>query len=69
MTTLVNKGDQVLVVTGNDVFVDDTVDFVAVIEKHIGDHGKLQTINLSDLKKGKFAFLIDKYSYYQVLYK
>ncbi|KAH0953976.1 hypothetical protein HN011_005950 [Eciton burchellii] len=50
MTTLVNKGDRVLVVTGNNVSVDDTVDFVAIIEQHIGD-GKLQTINVSDLKK------------------
>jgi hypothetical protein len=62
MTTLVNKGDRVLVVTGNNVSVDDTVDFVAIIEQHIGD-GKLQTINVSDLKKGKLAFLIDKYPY------
>jgi len=63
MTTFVNKGDQVLVVAGNDVSVDDVADFVAVIEQHI-DHVKLQTTNLSDLKKGKFAFFIDKYFYF-----
>ncbi|RLU19723.1 hypothetical protein DMN91_008280 [Ooceraea biroi] len=51
MTALVNKGDRVLVVAGNDVSLDDTVDFVAAIGQRIGDPDKLQTTNLSDLKK------------------
>lgn len=54
MTSLVNKGNLVFVVSGNDVSTDDTADFIATIKQCIGDSGKLQITNLSGVKKGEF---------------
>ncbi|XP_012523572.1 anamorsin homolog [Monomorium pharaonis] len=51
MMSLVNKGNVVLFVSGNDVPTDDTSDFIATIKQRVGDSGKLQIANLSGVKK------------------
>lgn len=55
MTSRVLKGDKVLVVLGDEVSLDDIVDFVAAIGQRNGDLGKLLTTTLSNLKKGKLC--------------
>ncbi|XP_011159308.2 anamorsin homolog [Solenopsis invicta] len=51
MTSLVNEGNAVLVVSGSDVPTDDTADFIATIKQRVGDSGKLQITSLSAVKK------------------
>ncbi|XP_014473901.1 PREDICTED: anamorsin homolog [Dinoponera quadriceps] len=55
MISLVKEEDKVLVVFGDEICIDDTVDFVAAIGKHIGDLGKLLTTTLSNLKKKNYS--------------
>ncbi|XP_032662997.1 anamorsin homolog [Odontomachus brunneus] len=55
MTSLVKEGDKVLMVSGDEVCLDDIVDFVAAIRQHIGDLGKLLTTTLSNLKKENYS--------------
>jgi len=56
MTSLVNEGNVVLIVLGDDVPSSDTADFIATIKQRIGDFGKLQIANLSDVKKSEYTF-------------
>lgn len=70
MTSIVNEGNEVLVVLGNDVPSDDTTDFIATLKQCIGDSGKLRIASLSDVKKGECTFhliCIKKYRY--IIYK
>ena len=60
MMSLVNKGNVVLFVSGNDVPTDDTSDFIATIKQRVGDSGKLQIANLSGVKKGEFNLHLQK---------
>ncbi|XP_071564188.1 anamorsin homolog [Temnothorax nylanderi] len=48
---LVKEGNEVLVVSGNDVPSNDMADFIAMIKQRVGDSGKLQIASLSDLNK------------------
>lgn len=57
MTASVNEGNQVLVVRGNDVPSNDTTDFIATIKQRIGDSGKLQIANVSNVKKGECLYV------------
>jgi len=69
MTSLVNKGNVVLIVLGNDVPSSDTADFIATIKQRIGDSGKLQIANLSDVKKGEYTFCLIFRDFYCIRYK
>jgi len=51
MTSLVKEGNEVLVVSGNDVPADDTADFIDAIKQRVGDSGKLQIASSSSVKK------------------
>lgn len=52
MVSPVNEGNEVLVVSGDDVSSNDTADFIATIKQRVGHSGKLQIASLSDMKKG-----------------
>ncbi|XP_012231561.1 anamorsin homolog [Linepithema humile] len=51
MTSLVNEGNEVLLVAANEVLSENIADFIAAIKQRIGNIGNLQTTNLSNLKK------------------
>lgn len=74
MTSPINVGNKVLVVSGDDVSSNDTVEFIAAIEQRVGDSGKLQFANLSDIKKGEcmlclvFKMLKNMYTSFAKLY-
>lgn len=57
MTSLVNEGNAILVVLGDKVSQNDTVNFIAAIKERIGDLGELSTTSLSSLKEGKRFFI------------
>jgi len=69
MTSLVNEGNVVLIVLGDDVPSSDTADFIATIKQRIGDSGKLQIANLSDVKKGAYTFRLIWRDSYCIRYK
>lgn len=53
MTSIVNEGNEVFFLLGNDVPSDDTTDFIATLKQCIGDSGKLRIATFSDIKKGE----------------
>lgn len=58
MTSLLNEGNEVLLVSANEVLSENIANFIVAIKQHIGNIGNLQTTNLSNLKKGKCMSLI-----------
>lgn len=79
MLSPVNVGNEVLLVSDNNVSSNDTADFIATIRRRIGDTGKLQFASLSDVKKGECMlhlvyrglYNVKKYMYIisEILYK
>ncbi|EFN88776.1 anamorsin homolog [Harpegnathos saltator] len=55
MASLVKEADKVLVVSGDEVCLNDIEDFVIAVKQHIGDLGKLLTTTLSNLKKENYG--------------
>lgn len=59
MTSLLNEGNEVLVILGNEAsFPHDTAEFCSAIKQRIGHLGKMHATNLLDLKKGKYVTFI-----------
>ncbi|KAL6255890.1 hypothetical protein P5V15_013131 [Pogonomyrmex californicus] len=50
MTSLVDEGNEVLVMSGNDISSDDTAEFIAMIKQRIRDPDKLHIASLSNVK-------------------
>lgn len=55
MISSVNVGNKVLLVSDDNVSSNDTADFIATIKQRVGDTGKLQFANLSDVKKENYS--------------
>ncbi|XP_029661283.1 anamorsin homolog [Formica exsecta] len=55
MTSLLNEGNEVLVILGNEAsFPHDTAEFRSAIKQRIGHLGKMHATNLLDLKKENY---------------
>ncbi|XP_050466562.1 anamorsin homolog [Cataglyphis hispanica] len=55
MTSLLNEGNEVLVILGNEAsFPYDTAEFCSAIKQRIGQLGKMHATNLLDLKKENY---------------
>ncbi|KAL6445042.1 hypothetical protein ACFW04_002158 [Cataglyphis niger] len=55
MTSLLNEGNEVLVILGNEAsFPYDTAEFCSAIKQRIGHLGKMHATNLLDLKKENY---------------
>ncbi|XP_072755145.1 anamorsin homolog [Anoplolepis gracilipes] len=56
MTSLLNEGNEVLVILGNEAFFPyDTAKFNSAVKQCIGHLGKMYTTNLLDLKKENYT--------------
>ncbi|XP_011881777.1 PREDICTED: anamorsin homolog [Vollenhovia emeryi] len=55
MTSPVDEGNEVLVVSGSDVPTDDAADFTATVGQRVGDSGRLRIAGLADVKKESYA--------------
>jgi len=59
MTSLLNEGNEVLIILGNEAsFPHDTTKFNSAIKQRIGQLGKMHVTNLLDLKKSKYISFI-----------